>query len=68
MKQQTEDSDKVLSFKQWCELIGVSEATGRRILNTDEGPVVRWLSKNRIGIKLADHRKWLASRPVRQAG
>jgi hypothetical protein len=65
---QIEDGDKILSFKQWCELIGVSEATGRRILASDEGPVFRWLSKNRIGVKLSDHRKWMNSRPVRQAG
>jgi predicted DNA-binding transcriptional regulator AlpA len=62
------DDDRVLSFKEWCLLLGVSQPTGRRILNSGDGPVVRWISKNRIGIKLADHRRWLNTRRVRQAG
>ena len=55
-------ADRVMSFRQWCELIGVSVATGRRILMGENGPETVQLSPNRIGITIRAHNAWLASR------
>jgi hypothetical protein len=54
--------NRVLSFRQWCEKNGFSEATGRRILASGDGPVVFQLSARRIGISEENDRAWLASR------
>jgi hypothetical protein len=60
------DAYKVLSFKEWIALVGVSISTGKRILETDGPPVLR-LSARRIGIRLIDHQKW-TERLARKAG
>ncbi len=56
------DDHRVLSFAQWCELNGFSKATGKRILNSDAGPVVTQLSPRRIGITVANNIAWQESR------
>jgi predicted DNA-binding transcriptional regulator AlpA len=53
---------QVLKFAEWCALVGVSAATGRRILKSGSGPVITRLSARRIGISRANHARWLASR------
>jgi predicted DNA-binding transcriptional regulator AlpA len=55
-------NQQVLRFSEWCALVGVSAATGRRILKSGSGPVVTRLSTRRIGISRANHVAWLASR------
>jgi predicted DNA-binding transcriptional regulator AlpA len=57
-----EDLDRVLSFPQWAKLAGLSERTGREIIERGDGPKVVQLSPNRIGIRVCDHREWLAAR------
>jgi predicted DNA-binding transcriptional regulator AlpA len=57
-----EDLDRVLSFPQWAKLAGLSERTGRDIIERGDGPKVVQLSQNRIGIRVCDHREWLAAR------
>jgi hypothetical protein len=42
-------SQKILSFRQWCELNSISEATGRRLIKAGKVRIVR-LSERRIGI------------------
>jgi predicted DNA-binding transcriptional regulator AlpA len=62
------DSYKVLTFKQWIDLAGVSRSTGLRILDSDDGPPKIRLSERRFGVRLADHLKWtvrLAKKAVR---
>ena len=49
---------RVLSFA----LNGISPATGRRILKSDEGPAITRLSPRRIGITLANNAAWQAAR------
>ena len=61
-RDRTLDDYRVLSFRQWCELNGFSESTGLRLIRRNEGPVVTRLSTRRIGIRIADHSAWLASR------
>lgn len=56
------DDNRVLTFKQWCALNGISAATGRRIINAGTGPVITQLSPRRIGVTVANNRAWLASR------
>jgi hypothetical protein len=58
------DLDRVMSYRTWCERIGVSEATGRRLLASGRGPRVTRLSERRIGIRERDHLTWLDSRAV----
>ena len=57
---QYEYLSRVLSFRQWCELNGISARTGRRILKSDSGPIITQLSPRRIGITLAHNAEWLA--------
>jgi predicted DNA-binding transcriptional regulator AlpA len=56
------DDNRVLSFRQWCELNGFSLSTGYRILAGESGPVVTQLSARRIGITVGNNARWLASR------
>jgi predicted site-specific integrase-resolvase len=57
--------DRVLTFRQWCDLNGISKATGRRILARGELPVLQ-LSTRRIGIRESDNAAWQASRARRE--
>jgi hypothetical protein len=56
------DDFRVLSFKEWCRLCGFSPATGRRIINAGNGPIITQLSPRRIGITLANYVRWQESR------
>jgi hypothetical protein len=56
------DLDRVTSFLAWCQRIGVSPATGRRLLSSGEGPRITRLSERRIGVRERDHRAWLDAR------
>jgi predicted DNA-binding transcriptional regulator AlpA len=57
------DNDhRVLTFRQWCELNGFSAATGRRLINTGEGPIITQLSSRRIGITIGNNRRWQEAR------
>ena len=52
------DQYKVLTFKEWITLVGVSRSTGLRILDSDDGPPKIRLLERRFGIRLSDHLKW----------
>jgi hypothetical protein len=53
---------RVLSFEQWCEINGISERTGRRILAGKDGPLVTQLTARRIGIREDHNAAWQESR------
>jgi len=53
------DDHRVLSFRQWCELNGLSPATGRRIISAG---IVTQLSPRRIGITVANNARWQEAR------
>ncbi len=57
-----ENDHRVLSFRQWCQLNAFSVATGRRIVASGVGPTVIQLSERRVGITVAENRRWQASR------
>jgi predicted DNA-binding transcriptional regulator AlpA len=61
------DAYKILTFKQWIGLAGISHSTGKRILESGEGPPKIRLSDRRFGIRLIDHQKW-TERLARKAG
>ena len=54
--------DRVTSFAAWCEAVGISLATGRRLIASGDGPVITRLSDRRIGIRGRDHVEWLNRR------
>jgi hypothetical protein len=56
------DLDRVMSFPEWAKMAGLSERTGRDIIERGDGPRVVQLSPNRIGIRVCDHREWLVAR------
>jgi hypothetical protein len=56
------EGDCVLTFRQWCEINGFSARTGRRILASDDGPIVTQLSPRRVGVTVANNRAWQASK------
>jgi hypothetical protein len=56
------DLDAVCSFRVWCRRIGVSEATGRRLLASGKGPRITWLSTRRMGVRERHHVEWLDAR------
>ena len=53
---------QVMSFARWCELNGISPATGRRLLRSGRGPIVTRLSDRRIGITVGANIDWQAKR------
>jgi len=59
---QVRNANQVLTFAQWCLLAGISVGTGRRLINSGNAPVITQLSPRRIGVRLADHIRWQASR------
>jgi hypothetical protein len=59
--------DVVLTFAEWCQLMSISPATGRRIRrkarDLGDGPKFVKLGPERVGITLRDARAYLAARP-----
>jgi hypothetical protein len=56
------DDQKVLRFRDWCQLNGISERTGRRVIASPDGPVVTKLSAKLIGVTMANNRAWQQAR------
>lgn len=56
------NGNRVLTFREWCLLNGISERTGRRIIKSGHGPTVTQLSLKRIGITIANNADWQAAR------
>jgi hypothetical protein len=57
-----DNDNRILIFREWCALNGISERTGRRLLASGDGPLVTQLSPRRIGISIANNRAWQARR------
>jgi predicted DNA-binding transcriptional regulator AlpA len=58
------EGDRVLSFAEWHTLNGFSRATSQRLRAGGKGPRFIKLSERRIGITVAENRRWLASREI----
>jgi predicted DNA-binding transcriptional regulator AlpA len=59
---EVDNEHHVLALQEWCEINGISKATGRRILNSGDGPAVVQLSPRRVGVTVAANRQWQATR------
>jgi predicted DNA-binding transcriptional regulator AlpA len=60
------EQDRVMNFKEWVKAAGISEKCGRYLIENGDAPPIVQLSPNRIGIRVCDHRTWLASRIRRE--
>ncbi|WP_441268026.1 helix-turn-helix transcriptional regulator [Bradyrhizobium sp. 215_C5_N1_1] len=58
------EGDRVLSFAEWHELNGFSRATAQRLMASGKGPRFIKLSERRIGVTVAENRRWQASRQI----
>lgn len=54
--------DQVLTLPEWCRLNSISLKTGQRIMAAGLGPVATQLSPNRIGVTIANNRRWQQTR------
>ena len=53
-------SQRILTFKQWCQLNGISESTGRRLIRAGKVKITR-LSERRIGVSESDNADYQAA-------
>jgi hypothetical protein len=60
------DQDRVFTLAEWAKEASISPRTARELIASGRGPRVVELSPNRLGIRVCDHRAWLASR-IRKA-
>ena len=61
------DDDRVMSFDEWCLLNGFSRSTGQRLAASGKGPAFIRLSVRRVGVTVAENRRWQASRIIEHA-
>jgi predicted DNA-binding transcriptional regulator AlpA len=54
--------DRVLSFRQWYELNGISRTTAKRLVAAGNGPRIIRLAPRRIGVRESDAAAWQAAR------
>jgi hypothetical protein len=59
--------DGVMSFQEWAKAASLSERTAKDIIERGQGPKIVQLSAGRIGIRVCDHRAWLAARTRKTA-
>jgi hypothetical protein len=60
------NDNQVLTFPEWCRLNRLSIRTGRRLIDSGNGPVVTRLSPRRFGITVGNNRAWQATRAQAQ--
>jgi hypothetical protein len=56
------DDDVVLPFLDWCALAGLPESTAREMRARGQGPRVVHLTGKKLGVTMAEHRRWIKSR------
>ena len=59
-RQSSHRSQRILTFRAWCQLNGISEATGRRLIRAGKVRVTQ-LSERRIGIGEDDNAEYQAA-------
>jgi predicted DNA-binding transcriptional regulator AlpA len=55
-------TNRIMTFREWCERNSFSPVTGWRIMKAGDGPKVTQISARRIGIREDHHAAWLESR------
>jgi hypothetical protein len=56
------DDCRVMSFREWHELNGISKDNARRLIKLGRGPKILQLSDRRIGITVRANRDWQRAR------
>jgi len=56
------DDQRVMTIAQWCEVNGFSPWTGKRLIKAGKGPKITQISDRRIGITVANNRRWQQAR------
>jgi hypothetical protein len=56
------DGDVILPFLEWCALAGLPESTAREMRARGEGPRCIKYTKKKLGVTLAEHRRWTKAR------
>jgi hypothetical protein len=57
-----DDGDVVLPFLEWCELAGLPESPAREMRARGQGPRCVLLGERKLGVTLAEHRRWVKAR------
>jgi hypothetical protein len=57
-----DDSDVILPFLDWAALAGLSERTARQLRAEGQGPRCVLLTGKKLGVTLAEHRRWTKAR------
>ena len=60
-----DDGDVILTFQQWCNLAGLPESTARELRSRGQGPRCVNLTGKKLGVTLAEHRRWMKARMER---
>jgi hypothetical protein len=60
-----DDGDVILTFQEWCDMAGLPESTARELRARGQGPRCVNLTGKKLGITLADHRRWMKVRMER---
>lgn len=56
------DDQRVMTIPQWAEVNGFSIWTAQRLIKAGKAPPITQISDRRIGITVANNRKWQAAR------
>jgi hypothetical protein len=56
------DDDVILPFLDWVMLAGLTETTARELRARGQGPRCVMLTDKKLGVSLAEHRRWIKSR------
>jgi hypothetical protein len=67
LKAMLDDKDRVFTMAEWAVAASISPRTARELIASGRGPRVVELSQGRIGIRVCDHREWLAARTRKSA-
>jgi hypothetical protein len=59
------DDDVVLTYREWYTLAGLPESTAREMRARGEGPRCVKLTGKKLGVTMAEHRRWVRSRMER---
>ena len=54
--------DIILPFLEWCALAGLPETTAREMRMRGDGPRCVKLTGKKLGVTLAEHRRWTKAR------
>jgi hypothetical protein len=60
--QMADDADRVLTYGEFCALVGISEREMRRMIVDGLGPKLTQLTSRRFGVTRGNLRKWLERR------